>query len=78
MERATEELGCMESCTGLYADVVHTPRDNLDPYVRSLMDEYIRYKSNYARNIKFDPTEETLSTLFHCSLSPLPVAGLCL
>ena len=61
----------MESCTGLYADVVHTPTDNLDPYVRSLMYEYTRYKRNYARNIKFDPNEETLSKHFKSSSSPL-------
>ena len=67
MDRANDELGCMESCIGLYADVVHTPIDNMEPYVRSLMDEYIRYKNNYARNIKFDPTKETLGKDFHYS-----------
>ena len=67
MDRANDELGCMESCSGLYADVVHTPMDNMEPYVRSLLDEYIRYKNNYARNIKFDPTKETLGKDFHYS-----------
>ena len=69
MERANDELGCMESCTGLYADVVHTPKDKLDPYVRNLMEEYLRYKSSYARNIKFDPAEETLGWFFSSSSS---------
>ena len=67
MDRANDELGCMESCTGLYADVIHSPRNNLDPNVLSLMEEYTRYKSNYARNIKFNSTEETLSKV---SLAP--------
>ena len=61
-DKAEEDFGCMESCTGLYADVVHTPIDKLDPQLSSLMKNYLEYKHNYAKNIKFDSTTETIGT----------------
>ena len=50
----------MESCTGLYADVVHTQMDKHDPQLGPLMNQYLAHKDNFAKNIKFDPTAETL------------------
>ena len=57
---------CLVSCTGLYADVQFTTdrilaKDNKNSKeedkekLMSLLEEYKRYKTEYAQNIKFDP-----------------------
>ena len=53
---AREDFGCRESCTGLYADVLHTEdMESLNnPRLISIMEEYQRYKASYVRNIQFD------------------------
>ena len=63
MRWVDEDLGCLESCTGLHADVVHTPLDKLDPKLNSLKKNYMAYKHNYAKSIKFDPTKESQGEL---------------
>ena len=67
----TESFGCCVSCTGLYADVSYTegnPEDEtkdgamiLDSEVFSnLIKDYTTFKSNFARNVKFDSTNPSL------------------
>ena len=62
----------MESCTGLYADVVHTPIDKLDQQLSSLMNNYLAYKHNYAKNIKFDSTSDTIGKVAPDALHSRP------
>ena len=53
----------MVSCTGLYADLEHTY--HIDSKGQSLLEaEYSRYKTNYAKNIIFDPSSKNLSTQY--------------
>ena len=60
--------GCKVACTGLYADVQFTeddlskPGKDMDKF-KILQEQYHAYKSNYAKNIKFDEGTETLSKL---------------
>ena len=59
----SEENNCMVSCTGLYADLEHTY--HIDSKGQSLLEaEYSRYKTNYAKNIIFDPSSKNLSTQY--------------
>ena len=67
----------MVSCSGLYADIVHTeddvltdPNSNLATEPKSgqdkedlllLLEGYRKYKTSYARNIHFDPNSDNLS-----------------
>ena len=56
--------GCMVSCTGLYADVLHVdrnPDEKLDLHdLHKLISLYKEYKRNYARPIKFSALMDNL------------------
>ena len=53
---STQDFGCRKSCTGLYADVLHTEDAQAmdDPHVIGMIEEYQRYKMSFARNVIFD------------------------
>ena len=54
VEFADEKFGCMESCTGLHADVAHSPLnlDKLDPQLKVMIEKYLMHKHNYGREGK--------------------------
>ena len=62
----SEENNCLVSCTGLYADIVHGSglSSKGQEILSSLEAEYFQYKTNYARNIIFDPTSDDLSMYY--------------
>ena len=53
---STQDFGCRKSCTGIYADVLHTEdvKAMADPQVLKVIEEYQSYKYSLARNIIFD------------------------
>ena len=63
---ASDSSGCMFTCTGLFAHVGYKTDDDMR-YGKDwlnyshLLEQYDRYKRNYARNIKFDTNNEDLS-----------------
>ena len=70
----------MISCTGLYADVNHNPEQEertdkiwKNDAIASLINRYKKYKSNYARNIRFDPTMSNFSKFTHTVISNIAI-----
>ena len=68
----------MISCTGLYADVDHKPEqeERMDKtwkkgVMTALINRYKEYKSEYARNIRFDPTMNNFSKYTHILISTI-------
>ena len=60
-EISNKSFGCMHSCTGLYADVVHKDEDNCNKELKSMLQKYRKHKDNFAKNIKFDPSKKNFS-----------------
>ena len=62
----SEENNCLVSCTGLYADIVHGQDISSKGHeiLSSLEAEYFQYKTNYAKNIIFDPASDDLSMYY--------------
>ena len=62
-----ERLDCNVSCTGLYTDLFHDT-NNIHVVGRSNflpLEEYKRYRINFVKSIKFDPTKEKLSKILN-------------
>ena len=74
-------LGCMTSCTGLYADVVHKDLGQFEDEGKldAIRNQYSQYKSSFAKNLKFDPSLANLSMYYiykhckNCECWPLPL-----
>ena len=51
-----ETFGCLNSCTGLYADVFQAEDTEAlnSPRFQEIISEYERYKASFARNIQFN------------------------
>jgi hypothetical protein len=77
--------GCLVPCTGLYADLLRAPdpvpnyggtetvQEGRDGHkLERLMEEYVKYKEDFAQNIRFDPELDNLgkdSTYMHFFLN---------
>lgn len=66
-EMSSEPFSCMESCTGLYADVNHAEllldEESTGPQLlRSIIEEYNSYKTNFSKKSKFDIRDDSIST----------------
>ena len=61
MNISSKDFGCTKSCTGLYADVLHTKTSEVlsNEHLGRIIEDYQRYKYNYARNIVFDGDMKT-------------------
>ena len=51
---AKKHFGCLDSCHGFYADVLHTPTNEKQKDLESIEEEYQKYKAKFARNVMFD------------------------
>ena len=75
----SDTYGCLVSCTGLYADMTFSEdslyKDIVDGgnmgkefqdrvKLGRILQKYTDHKTNYANNIKFDPTAQNLSKNF--------------
>ena len=60
-ELKKKDFNCTHSCTGLYADVVHTQSSSeflKDSQILSIIESYHTYKARVARNIYFNGEEK--------------------
>ena len=59
-------MGCLTSCSGLYADVVFKKLEAFEDQNKldEISDQYFQYKTSFARNLKFDPSSANLSRYF--------------
>ena len=60
------DFNCIHSCTGLYADVVHTQNSSEsfeDSQMLALIESYNEYKESIARNIYFNGENRNGGTL---------------
>ena len=59
-------MGCLTSCSGLYADVVFKKLEAFEDHNKldEISDQYFQYKTSFARNLKFDPSSANLSRYF--------------
>ena len=62
MEASFEDEDCLDACNGLFADVrleQNETRASFD--FKTIVEDYVRYKENYAQNVEFNSSLESTS-----------------
>ena len=53
---------CLDACNGLFADVRIEPNETAaSSHFKAIVEEYVRYKQNYAQNIEFNSSLDSKS-----------------
>ena len=55
-------IDCLDACNGFFADVRIEPNETAaSSHFKAIVEEYVRYKQNYAQNIEFNSSLDSKS-----------------